>query len=248
MLGNLLAAAESRYGFSEETHWEKAAETRMGKYLTRIETQFIKDSIRLQNSNILMDIGAEAGRFSNISVEGTLVISIDIESYGLQRLKLKTRSANVIQADARNLPLKDAALNLILMIEVLDYIPELNDVFAECYRTLQPWASLVVSFGNKSSIKAKLRATQGKSYQHSYQSVTNSLSRAGFKLKKRMGYNWLPFGRTSESALIPIFVMFEKVLALRRIPRYSPWVMIHAEKPLHESACSLEGNQISGKP
>ena len=231
MLGNLLAAAESKYGFSEETHWEKAAKTRMGKYLTRTETQFIRDSISLPDSNYLLDVGAEAGRFSNVSLEGTLVISIDIDSYGLQRLKLKTRSANVIQADARNIPLKDAALNLILMIEVIDYIPELNEVFADCYRTLQPGASLVVSFGNKSSIKAKLRAIRGRSYKHSYRNVTNSLSKAGFKLKKRMGYNWLPFGRTSENALIPIFILFERVLALRRIPRYSPWVMIHSEKP-----------------
>ena len=221
--------------FSEKTHWEKAAQTRMGKYLTRMETEFIQNSISLSKCNALMDVGAEAGRFSQFQAEKIPVISIDIDSYGLQRLKLKSRHANVIQADARRIPIKDETLDAILVIEVLDYIPEMNEALAESYRVLKPEASLIISFGNKSSLKAKLREMQGKSYLHSYKSVIASLLKTGFKLKKRVGYNWLPFGRTSENPLIPILIGIERFFALRRIPRYSPWVIIHAEKPSLDS-------------
>ena len=80
----------------------------MGKYLTNLETDFISKSINLAQENItVMDVGAEAGRFSLLAANSkATVVSLDVDSYSLKRLKLKTKQVNVIQADARKLPLK----------------------------------------------------------------------------------------------------------------------------------------------
>jgi ubiquinone/menaquinone biosynthesis C-methylase UbiE len=216
---------------SAETHWEKAAKTRMGKYLTQVETCFIQNSIDLSHVNTIMDVGAEAGRFSQLSkTDNAETISIDIDSYGLKRLKLKAKSTNAVQADARKLPVKDEAFDAIFMIEVLDYIPELDQAFAECYRTLKLNATLIVSFGNNSSVKSKLRQLSGKSYQHSYSKVMQTLSEAGFSVKRKTGYNWLLFGRMSENHLVPFLARMERLVGLRRIPSLSPWVIVHAVK------------------
>jgi ubiquinone/menaquinone biosynthesis C-methylase UbiE len=51
----------------------------------------------------------------------------------LKRLKLKNRHANIIQADARKIPLKDEIFDATFMIEVLDYVPELDEVLRECH-------------------------------------------------------------------------------------------------------------------
>lgn len=215
----------------EETHWEKAAKTRMGKYLTRMETDFIFNSIAPSHMHMVMDVGAEAGRFSLMTKDtDALTLGIDIDSYGLKRLKLKTKHANVIQADARKIPLKDAVFDAVFMIEVLDYIPEVEEALRECHRTLKSNASLVLSFGNRSSLKSSLRKLRGKSYRHSYGKVIRFLSKTGFAVKRKMGYSWLPLGRTSESRLIPFLAVIEKLFALRRIPSLSPWVIVHAEK------------------
>ena len=117
------------------------------------------------------------------------VIGIDIDSYGLKRLKLKTKRVNVIQADARKIPLKDGIFDVIFMIEVLDYIPELDEALRECHRTLKSDASLFLSFGNKSSFKSKLRELRGKSYRHSYGRVMRCLFKTGFAVKRKMGYS-----------------------------------------------------------
>ncbi len=216
--------------FSTETHWEIAAKTRMGKYLTQVETQFIHDSLNLTNLNTVMDVGAEAGRFSQLNSNAES-ISIDIDSYGLKRLSLKTKTIDAIQADARKIPVQNTIFDIIFMIEVLDYIPELDQAFMEAYRTLKPNASLIVSFGNKSSLKAKLRQLSGKTYQHSYNSVTQTLTKTGFQIKRKTGYNWLLFGRTSQNLLIPALAKLERIIGLRRAPSLSPWVIIHAVKP-----------------
>ncbi len=119
-----------------------------------------------------MDVGAEAGRFSLLAAKSkATVVSLDIDSYSLKRLKRKNKQVNIIQADARKLPLKDEVFDVIFMIEVLDYIPELLSAFQECKRTLKPNASCFLSFGNKSSLKAKLKEMRGKSYLHSYKNV-----------------------------------------------------------------------------
>ena len=203
----------------------------MGKYLTRVETDFIFNSVIPSQMHTIMDVGAEAGRFSLLAADSNAtVIGIDIDSYGLKRLKLKTKRVNVIEADARKIPLKDETFDVIFMIEVLDYIPEVDEALRECHRTLKSNAPLILSFGNKSSFKSKLRELRGKSYRHSYGSVMQCLSKTGFAVRRKMGYGWLPLGRTSESRLVPFLAIIENLFALRRIPSLSSWVKVHAVK------------------
>lgn len=217
--------------FYEETHWEKAAKTRMGKYLTSLETDFILSAIDPAKSNVIVDVGAEAGRFSLLAANRKVtVISIDIDSYSLKRLKQKSADVTVIQADARKIPLKDGSLDTVFMIEVLDYIPQLEEALSECLRILKPASSLILSFGNQSSLKAKLRELRGKTYMHSYSNVMQCLLKLGFKIEAKKGYNWLPFGRMSQSRLVPFLAGVEKIFRLRRIPSLSPWVILHATK------------------
>ena len=162
--------------FLEETHWEQAAKTRLGKYLTRIETGFIDKTIDPAKVNLAVDVGAEAGRFSLMAAQSRItVIGLDIDAYSLHRLKQKNRNVPVVQADARQTPIKDCTFDAIFMIEVLDYIPQLTETMKECSRIIKPGASFVLSFGNQSSFKAKLRGLRGKSYTHSYAEVLKCL-------------------------------------------------------------------------
>ncbi len=217
---------------STETHWEKAATTRIGKYLTRIETEFISKAINEQKINFMLDVGAEAGRFSSVASNNNdaTVVGIDIGLYALRRLKLKNKNAIVVLADARKLPFKLNTFDGILMVEVLDYIPQIEEVLKECYDVMKDEATFVLSFGNQSSLKAKLRGLRGKSYMHSYQKVSLCFTEMGFTVLSSMGYNWLPFGRMSQSRFVPLTAWIERIFVLRRIPSLSPWVILSASK------------------
>jgi ubiquinone/menaquinone biosynthesis C-methylase UbiE len=125
---------------------------------------------------------------------------------------------------------KDGTFDAIFMIEVLDYIPQLDVALAECHRTLRNGESLILSFGNKSSLKAKLREIRGLSYKHSYRRVVESVQQAGFVIDQKTGYNWLLFGRTSDNRSIPPLAWFERGLGFRRIPSLSPWVIVKATR------------------
>ena len=180
---------------------------------------------------MVIDVGAEAGRFSLMSTNNKAsMIAIDIDSYSLRRLKQKNKDVVVIQADARKIPMKNATFDAVFMIEVLDYIPELTEALSECHRILRPSSPLILSFGNQSSLKAKLRELRGKSYMHSYGQVLKCLQKTGFAVKRKMGYSWIPFGRMSNSRLVPILAGLERLFRLRRIPSLSPWVIVYAPK------------------
>lgn len=80
-------------------------------------------------------------------------------------------------------------LDAAFMMEVLDYIPELETVLAECSRILKSGGSLIFSFGNKASLKSKLRELQGRHYMHSYRNVIQSLDKSGLHVAEKEGFN-----------------------------------------------------------
>jgi len=203
----------------------------MGKYLTRLETTFISKTFVPSKNSVVIDVGAEAGRFSLLASNRKVsVIGIDLDVYSLRRLKQKNKDVNVVQADARNIPFKSNSFDGAFMIEVLDYIPQLDEALGECYRVLKSESPFVLSFGNQSSLKAKFRTLHGKSYMHSYNRVMQSLLKVGFRVKAKLGYSWLPFGRMSQSHLVPILASAERVSGLRKLPSLSPWVILSATK------------------
>ena len=220
----------------QETHWEMAAKTRMGKYLTEVETVFIKKVVDFSKTELVLDVGAESGKISLIALNTkTNVVSIDIDCASLKRLRQHTKQVYVVVADARCLPFKSEIFDAAFMVEVLDYIPELKVAMADCGRVLKLGSSCVLSFGNKSSFKGLMKALRGKPYLHSFKCVVQVLSGSIFVYKNSLGFNWVLFGRTSQNRFVPILAWFERVLGLQRLCSYSPWVMFHVVKQLNNT-------------
>ncbi|MDR0318554.1 MAG: class I SAM-dependent methyltransferase [Nitrososphaerota archaeon] len=220
----------------QETHWEMAAKTRMGKYLTEIETVFIKKAVDFSKTEFVLDVGAESGRISLIALNTkTNVVSIDIDRASLKRLRQRTKQAYVVVADARYLPFKSGFFDAAFMIEVLDYIPELSITLNDCNRVLKSGSSCILSFGNKSSFKGTLKGLRGKPYLHSFKVVVQVLSDSNFVYKSSLGFNWMLFGRTSQNGLVPFFAWLERVFRLRKLCKYSPWIICHVIKQLNNT-------------
>jgi len=220
----------------QETHWEMAAKTCMGKYLTDVETAFIKKSVDFSKTELVLDVGAESGRISLMALNTkTRVVSIDIDCVSLKRLRQRTKQVCVVVADARCLPFKREVFDAVFMVEVLDYIPELEVALNEGNRILKVNSLGILTFGNKSSLKGKMKGLAGNSYSHSYKEVTSGLLKTGFCLTAQLGFNWLPFGRTSSNGLVPYFAWLERVFRLRKLCKYSPWVICHVIKQLNSS-------------
>jgi ubiquinone/menaquinone biosynthesis C-methylase UbiE len=211
-----------------KTFWELAAETKMGAYLTGVELSFVDEAL-MGRQSLLVDVGSGAGKFSVFAFErGFNVVAVDLSLQGLKRLRFLCRGIDCVLADARALPFKSQVASAVTMIEVLDYVPELNAVLAECKRILRLGGVLCFSFGNSASLKAKARWFFGKKYRHSFKKVVQNLSMVGLFVGKMQGFNWLPFNRTSNSCFVPFMTKVERVLRKRGFASVSPWVLIEA--------------------
>ncbi|MEM3596557.1 MAG: class I SAM-dependent methyltransferase [Candidatus Bathyarchaeia archaeon] len=219
----------------EETYWEKKNRTRMGIYITNVEMQFIFDSKSLKKGGLAVDVGAGAGRFSLPAAEIMNVAAVDLDLHALKRLKFKNRDVEVILADARFMPLKNGVTDDVIMIELLDCVAESEAIISECSRILKDNGAIFLSFGNKSSIKGKIKKLVGKPYLHSYKEILGILKSKKFKIVKKMGFNWVPFGRVSDNPLVPLFAKGERIFGLRKLVRFSPWVIIHAIKTAEQN-------------
>jgi hypothetical protein len=62
----------------------------------------------------------------------------------------------------------------------------------------------------------------------SHGEIIKGLHKAGFKLVRKEGFNWLLFNRTSENFLVPISAKMKRLFRLRKMPSINPWVMVHA--------------------
>ncbi|MEM2130058.1 MAG: class I SAM-dependent methyltransferase [Candidatus Bathyarchaeia archaeon] len=215
----------------EETYWEHINRaTKMGVYLTSVEMQFIFGSQGLKADGLLVDIGANAGRFSLPAAEIMHVVAMDLDLYALRRLRLKNQDVDVIVADARFIPLKNGVAGDVIIVELLDYVENSAAAIAECARILKDGGVIFLSFGNKSSLKGKIKGFFGKTYSFSYGEISRVMKAEKFRVTKKLGFNWLPFGRNSNNPAISLFAKCEKILGLRKLVRFSPWVIIQAIK------------------
>ena len=141
-----------------EPNWERAARTKMGIYLTTIETTFILKSIDFDHYKVVVDLDSGGGKFSILAFQkNAYVISLDRDLNSLKWLKARDHSSNVVLGDVRALPLRENIVDSMFLIEVFDYISETKTILAVSYRILKKKGLFIFSFGNTSSLKSKLK-------------------------------------------------------------------------------------------
>jgi ubiquinone/menaquinone biosynthesis C-methylase UbiE len=102
---------------------------------------------------VLLDIGTGRGEMLAVAVEkgAALALGVEYSSAGtalaMQTLRARgaTANAQVLQADARLLPLPDASVDMVTMLDVIEHLgpAELDAALREAHRVLRPGGWLV---------------------------------------------------------------------------------------------------------
>lgn len=221
------------------TLWEKAAATRWGAYVSEIEEKAIWKAQELAGPpGLAVDIGCEGGRRSMpLSRLGWKMVCLDVTHWMLRFCRSRIPSARCILVDrgARSIPCATGAASLMLCMEVAPVIN--SDWFpAEAARVLRAGGVLVGVLFNRHSFRgaaARLRRlwTGGFSYyRQPWSKLAANLEDHGFRLVHEEGFCWMPFGRQSNSASVDSLVELERVLGLRKLVSWSPWVAFVAQR------------------
>jgi SAM-dependent methyltransferase len=223
----------------ETTFWEKIASSRWGAYTSEIERQTILKAHQAMEAPAYgLEIGAEGGRWSRMLTDlGWTMTCTDINADALALCQRRVPSARciLVKAEDEILPCASNSANLVLCVEVMPVLQS-NWFMGEVTRVLRPGGMLVGVFQNRASlrgafghIKAKLTRTYDW-YQYSYREWRKGLIAHGYSMFSEVGFCHFPFGRFSNSALVPICVRIEMHLGLRRMVAISPWIAFVAKK------------------
>jgi SAM-dependent methyltransferase len=223
------------------TRWEAVGSTTWGSYISAIERAAILEAQRLWGppANAL-DIGCEGGRWTALLDElGWSVTCLDVDNAALESCQLRVPSARCVFAspDSTSLACESGSVQLLLCIEVQPVVQS-RWFFGEAARVLVPGGLMVAVTWNSVSIRGAAAAAlsrlrrQGSHpfYRQAYRPWRHALVRQGFDILTERGLCWFPFGRASDSRLVPIVVPVEQRLGLARLPALSPWIIVTAKR------------------
>ncbi len=174
--------------------YEKKANPRYTKLEAAILQEWLAD---LQG--ILLDVGAGTGRFLEILLEGREVIGIDISRRMMESAKDKGCELSIV-GDAEKMPLLDNSVDLVTVIEVIQYMPNPEFVINEIWRVLKEDGCGLLAIPNTFwylflELLGRLRITNWPEftpYTMSLSSYENMLKSRGFEIDRVEGIRYLP--------------------------------------------------------
>lgn len=232
----------------EEYGWDWLNATRMGDYLTKVESRFITQCLtQCAWVTTILDIGGGSGRFAHPLHEcGYNVMVTEMTPAALQSLQDRNPVLPSVLTSpyARELPVADRSVDCVLCIEVFALADDAAWFFPECYRVLREDGILIFTTHNKNSYKGmtkKLILRDRAFYSQSIGSTRTRLRDAGFAVLREQSFNWAPVKRLSNSRLIPVtgFVEQQMQPVLDHLVALSPWVLVLAQKRISHEHTSI---------
>lgn len=140
------------------TYQYKGFERTLGlRYLSEIETKFVKDNIPSNKKTLELGIGS--GRNAEYILEkGNILYGTDAAERMLAHCKKRFKkeiSENRLKLILKNLehdlPFRQNTFDLLICIRVIKYVDNWRELLRESYRTLKPGGILIIEFPNKYS-------------------------------------------------------------------------------------------------
>src|SRR5262249_18901268 len=212
-------------GSAPTTRWERVATTRWGAYVSEAEKRAILRGHELnRRPRTALEMGCEGGRWSRMLANlgwRMICADIDAEALAICQRKIPTATCILRKPEDTTLPCASDSVSLLLCIEVPPLVQ--SDWFiTEAARVLDDDGLLVIVYWNLLSFRgvfSHVRAMIGGGldfYRMAYPTWKKKVSQLGFQFVYEEGFCWFPFGRESDSALVPYATSLEKQLGLRR--------------------------------
>jgi SAM-dependent methyltransferase len=235
---------QSQIPFNEATSsdspsfWEQTAETRWGRYMTSIERHALQLALsRYAEPGLALEVGCEGGRWTRLLCDlGWKMLATDIDPHTLELCHQRNPSVRcmLVREQDDKFPVGPGAIDLLVTIQVP--VVDCPWFSREASRALATGGAVVGTFNNLLSwrgVMSNLKsAITGRPcyYPKSYSAFRKSMLEQGFSIDYERGYCWGPFGRHSNSKLIPLAANLERSLQAHRMTHVSPWVVFVATR------------------
>src|SRR3990167_465878 len=132
-------------------------DTPLGRLVDRLESGAVLVLVGVEPGARALDLSCGTGRSAlALARRGLRVVGVDISATMLGIARGKAREAGLalalLRADARALPVRTGAVELVTIILGLEFAGDPPAVLDECHRVLAPGGSLVVAILNRAGL------------------------------------------------------------------------------------------------
>lgn len=202
---------------------------RMGRYRTRVETDFILR--QLAPAQRVLDVGGGAGRLGAVlQARGHQVTVLDKNPQALALAREKNL-AQVVVGDI--LDFNGTGFDAVVCMEVLEYFKNCGPVIAKCAGFTRPGGQFIFCIINSGSWRFKLqqlRQDHSDATGFARREVEAQLRQNNFEIVARRGFQWTLARTGSDSPLVSMSSAVERVLGLGGWLNQSPWLLYACRK------------------
>jgi 2-polyprenyl-3-methyl-5-hydroxy-6-metoxy-1,4-benzoquinol methylase len=203
---------------------------RIGRYRTRVETDFLLDHVGQPPQRIL-DMGGGSGRFAGLLVKfGHDVTLIDRDAGAVA---MATRRG-VQRASACDIvDFNEKGFDIVICIEVLEYFAKCETLVSKAAECLNSGGKFVFCALNSRSWRFQLRSLKNDSTEvnaFTMSEIGHCLRSHGFEIIACQGFQWSLAQTGSNSFLADVSMLLEKGLKLQNWLSQSPWLLYACRK------------------
>jgi ubiquinone/menaquinone biosynthesis C-methylase UbiE len=142
---------------------------------------------------VLKNIGSRGGR--NI----TSLTGVDVSERLMEMARKNVPEAKIIKGDAEALPFQDQSFDIVVMVDVFQYLLDFGKALGEVHRVLRPEGKLLITVPNrkwilfKSYIKARKNIQPVEDHFFDYREITQLLKENKFSILRYRGADALRF-------------------------------------------------------
>jgi SAM-dependent methyltransferase len=154
----------------------------------------------MEHRGEVLDIGCAGGMFDLLSKEGGIMgVGLDVSIASLREAKRASPGFDFVLASAMRLPWLDSSFDTILMLDVLEHVPDDSKALQEVGRVLRPGGRLILSVPHKGrfgwldaqnsmifNVGRKIMGRRGETMHHRHYDIEQleSLVPPGFKVSR----------------------------------------------------------------
>ncbi len=149
-----------------------------------------RELARLGTPGTALDIGAAGGGNTRVlKARGWRPLAVEYGEDGAE--VAQERGLDVMRADARYLPVRDGAMDLVTAFDVLEHIEEDHIAVEEIFRVLRPGGTLLVAVPCDMKLWSQHDEAVGHVRRYTRESLSTVVEKAGFEIQSLWSWNVL---------------------------------------------------------
>ena len=203
------------------------------------------------------DIGCGSGVVASrlVPISG-ITLAVDLTSVRLGQVRKSVPGACLLQGDICSLPLRDESLDLAVVSEVIEHLPDYRPALREIARALRPGATCVFTVPYRQDIEQQVcphcfRSFPLHGHLHSFDedSIRRVLERAGLFPDRMVPLNNTVATKMGKLLALPysLFKMLDRTCR-RILPHLNHHLVVFARKPVVPAGSPSPAGGLDGTP